>query len=71
MCQALAREHDVTLFCPTVTGELGPAKIYRFYGVEPTFGIKRLPRSDAWHNPILPAALVARLRIALGRFDLV
>jgi glycosyltransferase involved in cell wall biosynthesis len=71
MCQALAREHDVTLFCPAVTGQLGPPEIYRFYGVEPTFGIKRLPRSDAWHHPILPAALVARLRIALGRFDLV
>jgi len=71
MCGALARDHEVMLFCPTATGDCRPADIYRFYGVQPTFSIVRLPRRGSGISRMIHPAQLLRWQIALGRFDLV
>jgi glycosyltransferase involved in cell wall biosynthesis len=71
MCGALARDHEVTLFCPTATGDFNPGDLYRFYGVEPTFNIARLPRRESPLGGILRPERLLRWQIALRGFDLV
>jgi glycosyltransferase involved in cell wall biosynthesis len=71
MCEALARDHEVTLFCPTAKGDCRPVDIYGFYGVQSTFKIKRLPRRGSRISRILRPARLLRWHIALGGFDLV
>jgi glycosyltransferase involved in cell wall biosynthesis len=71
MCQALARDHDVTLFCPTGTGALWDRPIYRFYGVEPSFKIRRLPQPGSWTDRAVDGAQLLRWQVALRGFDLV
>ena len=71
MCGALARDHEVTLFCPTSVGPFAPADIHRFYGVRPTFKIRRVPRLGSWMNRIVHPARLLRWQIMFGGFDLV
>jgi glycosyltransferase involved in cell wall biosynthesis len=71
MCQALARDHDLTLFRPSATGPFRAAKIYEFYGVEPSFKIRRLPQPGSWTDRTLQGARLLRWEVALRRFDLV
>jgi glycosyltransferase involved in cell wall biosynthesis len=71
MCQALARDHDLTLFCPAATSQVRTAKVYEFYGVEPTFKIRRLPRRGSLADRTVDGARLLRWQIALRRFDLV
>jgi glycosyltransferase involved in cell wall biosynthesis len=71
MCQALARDHDLTLFCPPAASQALPATVYEFYGVEPTFKIRRLPQPGSWADRTLQTARLLRWELALRRFDLV
>jgi glycosyltransferase involved in cell wall biosynthesis len=71
MCRALARDHDLTLFCPPATSQVRTAKVYEFYGVEPTFKIRRLPRRGSWVDRTVDGARLLRWQIALRRFDLI
>ena len=72
MCQALAHDHDVTLFCPSLPKvRSASAKIHDFYGVQARFKIRRLPRPQSWADRLVPAARLFRWWVALGRFDLV
>jgi glycosyltransferase involved in cell wall biosynthesis len=71
MCQALARDHDLTLFCPPATGQAQTGKVYEFYGVESTFKIRRLPQLGSWADRTLEGARLLRWELALRRFDLV
>lgn len=71
MCAALARDHEVTLFCPTAKSDLQPADLYGFYGVEPTFRILRLPRRTSLLGRNLRPERLLRWQIALRGFDLV
>jgi glycosyltransferase involved in cell wall biosynthesis len=71
MCQALARDHDLTLFCPSGSRPFRAAKTYKFYGVEPTFRIRRLPPPGSWADRAVDGARLLRWQIALRRFDLI
>jgi len=72
MCQALAHDHDVTLFCPSLPKvQRTSKKIHDFYGVQPLFQIRRLPQPQSWADHIVPAAQLFRWWVTLQRFDLI
>jgi glycosyltransferase involved in cell wall biosynthesis len=73
MCQALAQVgNDVTLFCPRMKdASTWTADIHGFYGVQPSFNIKRLPRPGSWTDRILPASRLFRWQMSLRQFDLI
>lgn len=71
MCQALAGDHDVTLFCPAGTGAWPGGEIHRFYGVERSFKIRRLPQLGSRIDRAVGSGRWLRWEVALRRFDLV
>jgi glycosyltransferase involved in cell wall biosynthesis len=73
VCQALAQlGADVTLFCPAVPrGKMDPAQIHDFYGVQPVFKIRRLPRPQSWTDRIISTPRMFRWQVTLRRFDLI